>query len=66
MTVPTTPASEATTDAATERVIGLCQRLPELVDRDADLIRRGHERARSFSWTQSVRRIHDIYMEVAK
>jgi glycosyltransferase involved in cell wall biosynthesis len=31
----------------------------------ADLIRRGRERARSFSWTQSVRRIHQIYMEVA-
>ncbi len=32
----------------------------------ADLIRRGLERARSFSWTQSVRRIHQIYMEVAR
>jgi glycosyltransferase involved in cell wall biosynthesis len=32
----------------------------------ADLIRKGKERARSFSWTQSVRRIHEIYMEVAK
>jgi glycosyltransferase involved in cell wall biosynthesis len=32
----------------------------------ADLIKRGLERARSFSWTQSVRKIHDIYMEVAK
>ena len=32
----------------------------------ADLIKRGKERARSFSWTQSVRRIHEIYMEVAK
>ena len=32
----------------------------------ADLIARGYERARSFSWTQSVRKIHEIYMEVAK
>ena len=31
----------------------------------ADLIARGRERARSFSWAQSVRRIHEIYMEVA-
>ena len=31
----------------------------------ADLIRRGEERARSFSWAQSVRKIHQIYMEVA-
>ena len=32
----------------------------------ADLIKRGYERARSFSWTQSVRKIHEIYMEVAR
>ena len=32
----------------------------------ADLIARGKERARSFSWSQSVRKIHEIYMEVAK
>jgi glycosyltransferase involved in cell wall biosynthesis len=32
----------------------------------ADLIRRGHERARSFSWPQSVKKIHQIYMEVAR
>ena len=32
----------------------------------ADLIARGYERARSFSWTQSVRKIHDIYMEVGR
>jgi len=32
----------------------------------ADLITRGRERARSFSWAQSVRKIHQIYMEVAK
>ena len=32
----------------------------------ADLIRRGHERARSFSWAQSVRKIHEIYMQVAE
>jgi len=31
----------------------------------ADLIARGHERARSFSWAQSVKKIHDIYMQVA-
>jgi glycosyltransferase involved in cell wall biosynthesis len=31
----------------------------------ADLIRRGTERARSFSWAQSVKKIHTIYMEVA-
>jgi glycosyltransferase involved in cell wall biosynthesis len=30
-----------------------------------DLINRGEERARSFSWAQSVRKIHQIYMEVA-
>lgn len=32
----------------------------------ADLIRRGLERARSFSWPQSVRKIHDIYRQVAQ
>ena len=32
----------------------------------ADLIRRGLERARSFSWPQSVKKIHEIYMEVAR
>ena len=32
----------------------------------ADLIRRGLERARSFSWPQSVKKIHEIYMQVAK
>ena len=32
----------------------------------ADLIARGQERARSFSWAQSVRKIHEIYMEVAR
>ena len=31
----------------------------------ADLIARGMDRARSFSWAQSVRKIHQIYMEVA-
>jgi glycosyltransferase involved in cell wall biosynthesis len=30
----------------------------------ADLITRGLERARSFSWPQSVRKIHDIYRQV--
>jgi glycosyltransferase involved in cell wall biosynthesis len=32
----------------------------------ADLIASGLDRARSFSWTQSVRKIHEIYMQVAK
>jgi glycosyltransferase involved in cell wall biosynthesis len=32
----------------------------------ADLITRGLDRARSFSWPQSVRKIHEIYMQVAK
>lgn len=41
MTVPTTAATEATIDAATERVAALFERLPELVERDAGLIRRG-------------------------
>jgi glycosyltransferase involved in cell wall biosynthesis len=31
----------------------------------ADLIKRGLDRARSFSWPQSVKKIHEIYMEVA-
>jgi len=31
----------------------------------AGMIARGYARARSFSWAQSVRRMHDIYMEVA-
>jgi glycosyltransferase involved in cell wall biosynthesis len=31
-----------------------------------DLITRGRDRARSFSWPQSVKKIHDIYMQVAK
>jgi glycosyltransferase involved in cell wall biosynthesis len=31
-----------------------------------DLVRRGLDRARSFSWEQSVRRIHQIYLEVAQ
>jgi glycosyltransferase involved in cell wall biosynthesis len=31
-----------------------------------ELISRGIERARSFSWTQSVKQIHEIYMQVAK
>jgi hypothetical protein len=30
------------------------------------LISRGLERARSFSWPQSVKKIHEIYMQVAK
>jgi glycosyltransferase involved in cell wall biosynthesis len=32
----------------------------------ADLVRRGHERVRTFSWERSVRRIRDIYGEVLK
>ena len=32
----------------------------------ADLIARGLDRARSFSWPQSVKKIHAIYMQVAK
>ena len=32
----------------------------------ADLIARGRDRARSFSWKQSVRKMHEIYMEVGK
>jgi glycosyltransferase involved in cell wall biosynthesis len=32
----------------------------------ADLISRGLDRARSFSWPQSVKKIHGIYMQVAK
>jgi glycosyltransferase involved in cell wall biosynthesis len=31
----------------------------------ADLIAKGHARARDFSWQQSVAKIHQIYMEVA-
>jgi glycosyltransferase involved in cell wall biosynthesis len=31
-----------------------------------DLIRRGHERVKAFSWERSVARIHDIYNEVAR
>lgn len=41
MIMPAAPVTDATADAATERVIGLFERLPELVGRDADLIRRG-------------------------
>jgi hypothetical protein len=37
----TMPASETATEAATERAIALFERLPELVARDADLVRRG-------------------------
>ena len=32
----------------------------------ADLMRRGLDRARSFSWPQSVKKIHEIYMQVAR
>ena len=42
---------------------GICQALTDEPLR-AELIARGHARARSFSWAQSVRKIHDIYLEV--
>jgi glycosyltransferase involved in cell wall biosynthesis len=32
----------------------------------AELIEKGIQRARTFSWAESVRRIHEIYMQVAK
>lgn len=32
----------------------------------ADLIRRGHERVKAFSWERSVARTHDIYMDVVR
>ena len=44
---------------------GICQALNDDSLRE-ELIRRGHERARSFSWAQSVRKIHDIYLQVAQ
>jgi glycosyltransferase involved in cell wall biosynthesis len=44
---------------------GICRALTDDALR-ADLIARGRERARSFSWAQSVRKIHDIYLEVAQ
>jgi glycosyltransferase involved in cell wall biosynthesis len=44
---------------------GICRAVGDETLR-ADLVTRGLERARSFSWEQSVRRIHQIYMEVAK
>lgn len=37
----TTSATATTTDAATQRVAALFERLPELVARDADLVKRG-------------------------
>jgi glycosyltransferase involved in cell wall biosynthesis len=43
---------------------GICQAVMDQPVRQ-DLIARGRERARSFSWEQSVRHIHQIYMEVA-
>jgi glycosyltransferase involved in cell wall biosynthesis len=43
---------------------GICQAVTDQTLR-TDLIRRGHERARSFSWAQSVKKIHEIYMKVA-
>ncbi len=44
---------------------GICQALTDEPLR-ADLIMRGRERARSFSWAQSVKKIHDIYLQVAQ
>ena len=37
----TTPATVVSIDAATERIVALFQRLPELVERNADLVKRG-------------------------
>ena len=39
-----------------------------LLDADlrAEMIRRGRERVHAFSWERSVKRIHDIYGEVAR
>jgi glycosyltransferase involved in cell wall biosynthesis len=44
---------------------GICQALTDEAKR-ADLIASGLERARSFSWAQSVKKIHQIYMDVAQ
>jgi glycosyltransferase involved in cell wall biosynthesis len=44
---------------------GICQALTDEPLR-TELIARGYERARSFSWAQSVKKIHDIYLEVAR
>jgi glycosyltransferase involved in cell wall biosynthesis len=44
---------------------GICRTVSDEALR-ADLIARGLERARSFSWAQSVRKIHEIYLDVAK
>jgi glycosyltransferase involved in cell wall biosynthesis len=35
-------------------------------DLRADLVRRGHERVKAFSWDRSVKRTHDIYMDVVR
>ena len=43
---------------------GICQVLTDEPLR-TELIARGYARARSFSWAHSVRKIHQIYMEVA-
>jgi glycosyltransferase involved in cell wall biosynthesis len=32
----------------------------------AELIEKGVQRAHTFSWTHSVKKIHDIYMQVAR
>jgi glycosyltransferase involved in cell wall biosynthesis len=44
---------------------GICQALTDEPLR-AELTARGQERARSFSWAQSVKKIHEIYMQVAQ
>jgi glycosyltransferase involved in cell wall biosynthesis len=44
---------------------GICQALTDEPLR-RDLIARGHDRARSFSWAQSVKKIHEIYLQVAQ
>ena len=44
---------------------GICLAVSDQTLR-ADLIRRGRERARSFSWAQSVKRIHEIYLQVGR
>jgi hypothetical protein len=41
MTMSTTSTTATTTDTATARVVALFERLPELVARDADLVKRG-------------------------
>ena len=44
---------------------GICRALTDEQLR-AELTARGQERARSFSWAQSVKKIHEIYLQVAQ